>query len=96
VQNVTQLEGFAAIVEKPMATKNTEQQVSAAAKKAERERDGAVAMREYEKEKARIDANTERLRALRLAKEAADATAEAAAAEAPRKSARASRARKSA
>ena len=30
-------------------------------------------MREYEAEKARIDANTTRLRGLRLAKEAADA-----------------------
>jgi hypothetical protein len=35
-------------------------------------------MREYQAERVRVDANTERLRALRLAKEAADAEAAAA------------------
>jgi len=55
------------------STTNTEQRLQVAAKKADREREAAKAMREYEAEKARIDANTTRLRALRLAKEAADA-----------------------
>ena len=49
--------------------------LEASARKVERERDAAKAMREYEAEKERIDANTTRLRALRLAKEAADAQA---------------------
>src|SRR4051794_34964693 len=72
-------------------TKTVERQASAAAKKEERARDGVVAMREYEAEKARIDANTERLRALRLAREAADAVAAEppAAVAAPRRSAKA-------
>jgi hypothetical protein len=56
-------------------TKTVEQRMVAAAQKAGRERDAAQAMKEYAAEKARIDANTERLRALRLAKEAADAVA---------------------
>ena len=55
------------------STNNTEQRLQVAAKKADREREAAKAMREYEAEKVRIDANTTRLRALRLAKEAADA-----------------------
>jgi hypothetical protein len=55
--------------------KAVERQASAAAKKEERARDGVVAMREYQAEKARVDANTARLRALRLAREAADAVA---------------------
>lgn len=50
-----------------------------AARRADRERDGLQAMREYQAEQARIDANTARLRAARLAKEAADATREQAA-----------------
>jgi hypothetical protein len=58
-------------------TKTVEQRMVAAAQKAGRERDAAQAMKEYAAEKARIDANTERLRALRLAKEAADAEAAA-------------------
>ena len=68
--------------------KSTDQQVSAAAKKAERERDGSLAMQEYQAEKTRVDANTARLRALRLEKEAAEAQAAAAkaAAEVPAKS----------
>jgi len=79
-------------------TKKLEQPMSAAAKKEERAREGVVAMREYEAEKARIDANTQRLRALRLAKQAADAiAAQTSAAAAPRRSAKArtSRASKS-
>lgn len=47
-----------------------------AARRADRERDGLQAMREYQAEQARIDANTARLRAARLAKEAADAALE--------------------
>ena len=55
------------------STNNTEQRLQVAAKKADRDREAAKAMREYEAEKVRIDANTTRLRALLLAKEAADA-----------------------
>jgi hypothetical protein len=47
-----------------------------AARKADRERDALHAMRDYQAEQARIDANTARLRALRLAKEAAGAAVE--------------------
>jgi len=59
------------------STKSVEQRLVAAAKKAGKEREAVQAMREYQAEKARVDANTERLRALRLAKEQADAQAEA-------------------
>jgi hypothetical protein len=58
-------------------TKTPEQKSIAAAQKSARENDAAKAMREYEAEKLRIDANTARLRALRLEKEAADAKAAA-------------------
>lgn len=54
--------------------KTPEQRLNAEAKKATRERDALQAMREYHAEQARIDANTARLRALRLAREAAAAT----------------------
>jgi len=47
----------------------------AAALKAERERDKVLAMREYEAAKAAQQANMERLRSLRLARERADAQA---------------------
>ena len=57
--------------------KSVEQRLLAAAQKAGRERDAVQAVRDYQAEKARIDANTVRLRALRLAKEAADAAARA-------------------
>ena len=57
------------------STKSVEQRLLAAAQKAGRERDAVQAVREYQAEKSRIDANTARLRALRLAKEAADAAA---------------------
>lgn len=50
--------------------KNAEQRSATAAKKDERARDAALAMREYEAEKLAVHANTARLRALRLAKEA--------------------------
>lgn len=61
------------------ASTTPEQRLLAAAKKAGRERDALKAVHEYEAEKRRIDANTERLRALRLAKEADEAAAAAAA-----------------
>jgi hypothetical protein len=62
------------------STKSLEQRLAAAAKKANRDRDAVQAMKEYAAEKARVDANTLRLRAMRLEKEAADAKAEAEAA----------------
>ena len=62
------------------ATTTLEQRLLAAAKKAGRERDALKAVTEYEAEKRRVDANTARLRALRLAKEADEAAAAAAAA----------------
>jgi hypothetical protein len=62
------------------STKSLEQRLAAAAKKAHRDRDALQAVRDYAAEKARIDANTLRLRALRLEKEAGDAKAEAEAA----------------
>jgi hypothetical protein len=49
-----------------------EQRTAAAALKEQRARDGAQALREYAAERAAIQARTARLRALRLAKEAAD------------------------
>ena len=54
---------------------STTQRLAVAAKKADRERDAQQAMRDYQVEQQRIDANTARLRALRLAKEAADSAA---------------------
>ena len=62
------------------SSKSLEQRNSAEAKKANRERDAQIATREYHAEKARVDANTARLRALRLEKEASP---EAAAAKPP-------------
>lgn len=44
------------------------------AMKADRARDAAQAMKEYEAERRAVLANTERLRALRLAREAGEAT----------------------
>lgn len=60
------------------SSKSVEQRLAAAAKKASRDQDAVLALREYAAEKARVDANTLRLRELRLAKEAADAVAKAA------------------
>ena len=54
-------------------TQTTEYRLEASARKADREREAVQAMKEYEAEKIRVDANTARLRALRLAKETADA-----------------------
>ncbi|HEY2134506.1 MAG TPA: hypothetical protein VGH49_01380 [Xanthobacteraceae bacterium] len=59
-----------------MATDSNDLQRSAvAANKVERARDKEDAMREYEADRQALLANTVRLRALRLAKEAADAAA---------------------
>jgi hypothetical protein len=57
------------------STKSVEQRLAAAAVKASRDRDALQALRDYAAEKARVDANTLRLRALRMEKEAADAKA---------------------
>jgi hypothetical protein len=60
--------------ERTMTTLKSDQQKSnAAAQKAERERDQAQALRDYEAEKRAAHANMMRLRVLRLAKERADA-----------------------
>ena len=69
------------------ATKTLEDRLLAATRKAGRDQDAVAAMREYQAEKVRVDANTLRLRALRLAKEVADAQAAAAAPVTPRKAA---------
>ena len=60
------------------STKSVEQRMVASAKKAFREQEALKALREYQAEKTRVDANSARHRALRLAKEAADAQAAAA------------------
>jgi len=57
--------------------KSVEQRLAAAAKKAHRDRDALAALKDYAAEQARVDANTLRLRAVRLEKEAADARAAA-------------------
>jgi hypothetical protein len=51
-------------------TKDAQQRSAAAAVKAERALDKAAAMQEYEADELALRANTERLRALRLAREA--------------------------
>jgi hypothetical protein len=59
-----------------MTTLKSDQQKSKSAiQKAERERDQVQALRDYEVEKRAAHANMMRLRALRLAKECADAQA---------------------
>jgi len=57
------------------STKSVEQRLAAATEKANRDRDAVQAVRDYAAEKARVDANTLRLRALRLQKEEAEARA---------------------
>jgi hypothetical protein len=57
-------------------SRNADQRSAVAAKKDERARDAALAMREYEAEKLAVHAKTARLRALRLAKEAEQVTPE--------------------
>jgi len=59
------------------STKSVEQRMAAAATKARRDNDALQAVRDYAAEKARVDANTSRLRALRLEKEATEARAAA-------------------
>jgi hypothetical protein len=59
------------------STKSVEQRMAAAARKASRDSDALHALRDYAAEKARVDANTLRLRALRLEKEAAETRAAA-------------------
>ena len=54
----------------PITSRRTEQPISAAAMKERRARDATQAMREYETKRAAAVANTARLRAIRLAKEA--------------------------
>jgi hypothetical protein len=62
--------------ERPMAEQSKERsQAEARFKKAQRATEGAQAMSEYNAERKAERAKTERLRALRLAKEAADKTA---------------------
>ncbi|HET9717766.1 MAG TPA: transcriptional regulator [Pseudolabrys sp.] len=61
-----------------MTLKRMPQPPSPAAMKAERERDKAQAMRDYQAEQLARQANMARLRDLRLAKERADALAAAA------------------
>ena len=60
-----------------MTTLKREQSPSALVKKAERDRDAAQAMREYEAEKRAAQANMMRLREMRLAKERAEVKAPA-------------------
>jgi len=60
-----------------MTTLKRDQQMSAAAKKAERDRDAAQALRDYDAEKRAAQANMVRLRALRLAEERAEEQAPA-------------------
>jgi hypothetical protein len=55
------------------AKKSLEERMLATAQKAKRGQDAIAALKEYHDERTRIDANMLRLRALRLAKEAADA-----------------------
>jgi hypothetical protein len=52
------------------SSKDARQRAAAAAMREERARDAAQAMRDYEAEQLAVRANTARLRALRLAKEA--------------------------
>jgi hypothetical protein len=53
--------------------KGVEHRLAEAAKKARRDQDATQAMKEYQAERSRVDANTARLRALRLQRESADA-----------------------
>jgi hypothetical protein len=56
----------------PTAEKGREEAEARFARAQKAAEDGRKAMKEHEAETARVDANTARLRALRLAKEAAD------------------------
>jgi Mg-chelatase subunit ChlI len=61
------------------STKDAEQRAEIAARKAQKASDGEKAMAQYEADARAVRANTERLRALRLAKESADAATAASA-----------------
>ena len=67
-------QGRTANDEAPQAAKPRPDRASREAMKEERARDAALAMKEYETERRAVLANTERLRALRLARDAAEAT----------------------
>jgi hypothetical protein len=58
----------------PQAPKRRPNRAEREAMKEERARDAGLAMKEYEAERRAVLANTERLRALRLARDAAPAT----------------------
>jgi len=60
----------------PTASKSSEQASSAAEKKERRAREAAQAMRDYQANRVATLAKTERLRAIRLAKEAANSAPE--------------------
>jgi len=64
------LQGRTAGEHHPEAAKARPDRATQAAMKEERARDAALAMQEYEAEKRAVLANTERLRALRLASKA--------------------------
>jgi hypothetical protein len=55
----------------PTTSKDAQQRAARIASKEERAKDAAAAMREYEAERLAVLARTERLRALRLARDAA-------------------------
>ena len=59
----------------PETAKRRPDRAEREAMKKERARDAGLAMKEYEAERRAVLANTERLRALRLARDAAPATA---------------------
>jgi hypothetical protein len=68
--------------------KDAERRAEMAAKKSQKALEGEKAMAQYEAEGRAVRANTERLRALRLAKEAADAQAKPVKAAKPAKAAK--------
>jgi hypothetical protein len=76
-------------------SKDVMDRAEASFKKEERAREGAKAMRDYEAENRAVHEKTARLKALRLAKEAAEVAAEPKAAE-PKKAGRQSKATPSA
>jgi len=66
---------FGALIEKAMATTRSDEaraRAEASLKKEERAKEGAKAMMEYQASRRIVRENMQRLRALRLAKEAAD------------------------
>jgi hypothetical protein len=69
-------------------TKDLPDKSAAAAMKELRARDAVLAMREYQQDKIAVQARTERLRALRLARDSAAAAAPPASAASPKKQSR--------